>query len=109
MPEMPYEIKFDPRLKIDRPYLHVEYEQLPKQVQEEFELKCQEICSQIPDRIKSFEKEYMKKYEELKEADEDEVFFQLTDELNEISSCICDLNLLFLHIEGAYISHSVHA
>ncbi|RAL25575.1 hypothetical protein [Thermoflavimicrobium daqui] len=104
-----YEVKFDHRLKIFRPYLHVEYDQLPMQLQEEFELKCQEICSKIPDRIKCLEQEYMQKYEALKEVDAEDLFFQLTDELNEISSCICDLNLLFLQIEGAYISQSIHA
>lgn len=104
-----YEISFDERLGIDRPYLHVDYEDLPTEVQHEFEMKCQEICARIPEQIKKFESKYMKCFEELKEAESDDAFFQLTDEMNEISKVICDLNLLFLHIEGTYIATSLHA
>jgi len=109
MQTKPYEVRYDRRLKIDRPFLHIDYEELSEAEREEFELICQEICSKIPDQIKAWEQEYNNKYESLKEADDEEVFYQLTDELNEISSRICDLNLLFLYIEGTYISQSIHA
>jgi hypothetical protein len=102
-----FELRYDPRLKLKRPYLYVEYEDLPVSVQEEFEFACQRVCAQIPDRIKEFEQKYLQIYEALKEA-KDEEFFLLMDQLNEISSIICDLNLLYLHIEGTYLSGSVH-
>jgi hypothetical protein len=102
-----FELRYDPRLKLERPYLFVEYDQLPAPVQEEFEFACQRVCAQIPDKIKEFERKYLQIYESLKEA-KDEEFFAFMDELNEISSIICDLNLLYLHIEGTYLSGSVH-
>ncbi|MBA4492726.1 hypothetical protein ACFO25_09475 [Paenactinomyces guangxiensis] len=104
-----YEIRFDERLGIDRPVLHVDYETLSDEVQQEFEMKCQQICARIPERIKRFEREYMERFEALKEAEDDEIFFNLTDEMNEISKIICDLNILFLYIEGTFIPSSSHA
>lgn len=104
-----YEFRFDERLGIHRPLLHVEYEELPEEVRQEFELKCQEICARIPEQIKRLEQEYLERYEALKEAEDDKSFYRLTDEMNEISKNICDLNILFLYIEGTYLASGVHA
>ncbi|SEM67240.1 hypothetical protein [Lihuaxuella thermophila] len=104
-----YEIRFDERLGIDRPLLHVEYEELPEELRQEFELKCQEVCARIPERIKCLEQEYLDRYEALKEAEDDETFYRLTDEMNDLSKTICDLNILFLYIEGTFLASSVHA
>ena len=101
--------KFDERLQVDRPFLNVDYEQLTEEERSQFELMCQEICAHIPEKIKEFEKKYMEKFEALKEAEEEEQFLAITDEMNELSSIICDLNLLFLYIEGTYIAKSFHA
>ncbi|WP_141201759.1 hypothetical protein [Paludifilum halophilum] len=104
-----YEFPWDERLQVHRPLLHVEYEEMPPEVQHTFELKCQEVCAQIPPQIKVFEQRYMDRFEALNQAREDEDFFGLMEEMNELSSCISDLNILFLHIEGHFIGASVHA
>lgn len=109
MSEKLYEIRFDERLQVDRPYLNIKYEDLPEKIQQEFELKCQEICSQIPEKIKSWEQKYMFRFEELRDVEDEKDFLKLTEEMNEISSVICDLNILFLTIEGSFISSSLHA
>jgi hypothetical protein len=109
MDTCPFEFCYDNRLGVLLPLLHVEYEEMPKALQDEFEYKCQEICSQIPEQIKQLERAYMEKYEALQEIDDEEHFLQLNDELNDLSKRICDLNLLYLHIEGTYLAANVHA
>ncbi|MBD1373168.1 hypothetical protein IC620_12460 [Hazenella sp. IB182357] len=103
-----YEIYFDDRLGMNRPRLLVDYDSLSAEQQQEFELKCQEICSYIPERIKAFESRYMSYYEQLKEAD-DETFFLYNEEMNQISEIICDLNLLYLYIEGNFLNSTALA
>jgi len=105
----PFSFQYDERLGVMRPRLEVEYEEMPKALQHEFELRCQQICSQIPERIKELEREYMKRYEALKEIDDEDEFLRVNDEMNELSRTICDLNLLYLHIEGVYLGAHVHA
>ncbi|MBA4544174.1 MULTISPECIES: hypothetical protein [Thermoactinomyces] len=109
MDTVPFEFRYDQRLGIKRPFLHQEYEALSKELQDEFELKCQEICSQIPERVKMLEREYMQKFNDLKEMDDETSFLRLTEEMNELSRRICDLNILYLHIEGTYLAANVHA
>ncbi|TCS92359.1 hypothetical protein [Hazenella coriacea] len=109
MSEKQYEIRYDERLQVERPYLNIEYECLPEKVQQEFELKCQEICSQIPEQIKLFEQKYMVHFDQLRDVEDETEFLRLTEEMNEISSVICDLNILFLTIEGNFIHYSSHA
>lgn len=104
-----YEFVYDQRLQVNRPLLHVEYDDLPIQAQHTFELKCQEVCALIPPQIKAFEQQYMEKFDRLNQATDDKEFYQLLDEMNELSSRISDLNVLFLHIEGTYIATSMHA
>lgn len=104
----PFSIEFDERLGVYLPQLEVEYEQMSKEHQHEFELQCQQICSQIPERIRVLEQEYMKIYEALKEAEDDAEFMRYNDQMNELSRTICDLNLLYLHIEGSYLGAHVH-
>jgi hypothetical protein len=109
MDTVPFEFCYDQRLGIRRPYLHREYEELSKELQDEFELKCQEICSEIPERIKVLEREYMRKFEDLREMDDETSFLRLNDEMNELSKKICDLNILYLYIEGTFLAANVHA
>ncbi|MFC4077169.1 hypothetical protein [Salinithrix halophila] len=104
-----YERVHDERLRVDRPVLYVEYESLSEGEQQEFELLCQEICAQIPPRIKAFEEIYMDRFEALHQAENDEAFYHLLEEMNDISSRIADLNVLFLHIEGNFIAASIHS
>lgn len=105
---MKYTTKQDTRLGVLRPVLLASYEELNEEEQASFELLCQEVAAQIPEAIKRLERTYMGKFEQLSEVDE-RGFFQLTTEMNEISSCICDLNLLFLWIEGNFLAKSLHA
>lgn len=106
---VPFELIYDERLRIQRPLLHVEYESLTPMLQSEFELLCQQVCAQIPEEIKRFEVEYLQVFDQLKDVDDEQQFLMLNEKMNDISSRICDLNLLFLHIEGTFIAYSVHA
>lgn len=105
----PFELQYDARLNIERPLLHVAYEELTEEEREEFEVLCQKVCSRIPVQIQNFEREYMKRFAELEQMEEDSQFYVLLDEMNEISSCISDLNVLFLHIEGRFLASLSHA
>lgn len=103
-----YEWRYDSRLQIERPHLRVDLEDLTMEEREEFEVMCQQACSQIPVRIQSLEKEYMEKFKVLERMEEDDDFFTLLNEMNEISSRISDLNVLFLHIEGRFLASHSH-
>lgn len=105
---MKYTLKQDERLGVPKPVLFVEYEQLSNAEQADFELLCQTVCAKIPEAVKTFEQQYMKYFDQLDQVDETG-FYELMEEMNEISSCICDLNLLYLWIEGNFLSNSVHA
>lgn len=105
----PYELQYDPRLNIDRPLLHVDYEDLTEVERQEFEVLCQKVCSRIPVQIQNFERQYMQRFRELDQIEEDSQFYVLLDEMNEISSCISDLNVLFWHIEGRFLASLSHA
>jgi hypothetical protein len=105
---MKYTLKQDERLGIPKPVLFVEYEKLSEEEQARFELMCQTVCAKIPEAIKVFERRYMDYFERLDQVD-DTAFYEIMGEMNEISSCICDLNLLYLWIEGNFLSTSVHA
>jgi hypothetical protein len=105
---MKYALKQDERLGVMKPVLFVPYEELSDHEQAEFELMCQKVCAKIPEAIKTLERTYMDYFEQLDQVDETR-FYDLMGEMNEISSCICDLNLLYLWIEGNFLAKSVHA
>lgn len=108
MSERWYELVHDERLRIERPVLHVAYDQLSQEQQDEFEMVCQRVCAQIPPQIKRLEQAYMDCFERLKQADGDEVFYKIMKKMNDISSQICDLNVLFLQIEGSFLASRAH-
>lgn len=103
-----YQLCYDKRLGLNLPNLECEYEDMPKKVQAEFELACQKIASQIPERIKLLEAQYMERYFRLQEVVDLEGFDRLLEEMNDLSSRICDLNLLYRTIEGEYLGANVH-
>lgn len=105
----PYEMYYDERLQIHRPILHVDYNELEKPLQAEFELLCQQVCANIPEQIKRFEEVYLQTFESLKEIEDEDQFLAINEQMNDLSSRISDLNILFLHIEGSFIAYSVHA
>lgn len=105
----PFELRYDARLQIETPHLHIPIERLTATEREEFEVVCQQVCSNIPAQIQAFEKSYMDRFAMLENVKADEDFFNLLDEMNHISSCINDLNVLFLHIEGRFLASRTHA
>ncbi|MFS8512646.1 MAG: hypothetical protein LOD87_02850 [Planifilum fulgidum] len=108
MADPTYEWRFDPRLNIDRLILHVDPDRLTQEEKTELALRYQEMAAQIPAQVKAFERRYMACYEELKQAEDDESFYSLIDEMNDLSSRISDLNILYLEIEGRYLAGKVH-
>lgn len=108
MNEPPFSLVFDSRLGLKRPRLHTEYEALTPEQQEAFELACLEICAEIPERIRLYEQQYMHYYAQLTDVEDESVFDRLNAQMNDLSSRINDLNLLYLTIEGRYLGANVH-
>ena len=104
MADSTYEWRFDPRLNIRRLILRVDPDRLTPGERAELAVRYQEMAAQIPAQVKAFEKRYMACYEELKQAEDDESFYALIDEMNDLSSRISDLNILYLEIEGRYLA-----
>ncbi|WP_091567465.1 hypothetical protein [Melghirimyces thermohalophilus] len=105
----PFSFFFDERLEVTRPLLHVEYESMPTEVRHQFELKCQQICATIPEKLKEWERRYLERFEALNQAEDEAEFDRLWEEMDRISSRIADLNLLYLHIEGKNLGANVFA
>ncbi|WP_044642126.1 hypothetical protein [Risungbinella massiliensis] len=103
-----YQFSFDKRLQLPIPKLYCEYEKMPLEVQADFELGCQKVASQIPEQIKRCEILYMDKFQLLQEAADLDGFDTLIEAMNEISSQIFDLNLLYQTIQGEYLGANVH-
>lgn len=108
MRRIPYQFHYDPLLQVDRPYLLISYEKMTVDEQEDFEVRCQEVCAYIPERIRQFEGKYMYYFDQLAHVESDNDFERITNNMNEISSCISDLNLLYLYIEGSFLGASVN-
>lgn len=102
-----YEWLFDSRLNIRRLILRVDPDQLTPGEKAELAIRYQEMAAQIPVQIKVFERRYMACYEELKQAEDDESFYSLVEEMNDLSSRISDLNILYVQIEGRHLAEKV--
>lgn len=98
---MNYTFDYDKRLGIDLPVLNVPFESLDEDERGKFFKELRAISASIPEKIKLLDEEYMEKYEEL-EKDIDN-FYEIMDELNDISKKISELNVWFLKIEGHFI------
>ncbi|MEW9033079.1 MAG: hypothetical protein AB2404_10215, partial [Planifilum fimeticola] len=83
MADSTYEWRFDPRLNIRRLILRVDPDRLTPGERAELAVRYQEMAAQIPAQVKAFEKRYMACYEELKQAEDDESFYALIDEMND--------------------------
>lgn len=103
-----YEWRFDPRLNINRLILHVDPDRLSQEEKKELALRYQEMAAQIPAQVNAFEKRYMACYEKLKQVEDDGDFYSLIEEMNDLSSRISDLNILYLEIEGRYLAGKVY-
>lgn len=108
MNKAPFSFVFDPRLGLKRPCLYIEYEELTSEQQEAFELGCLQICAEIPEQIRQLERQYMIYYAQLADVADESVFDELNAKMNDLSSRINDLNLLYLTIEGTYLGANVH-
>jgi len=108
MSDPTYEWRFDPRLNIHRLILRVDSDRLAPKERAELALRYQEMAAQIPAQVRAFEQRYMACYEALKQAEDDESFYSLIDEMNDLSSRISDLNVLYLEIEGRYLAGKIH-
>ncbi|WP_054949284.1 hypothetical protein [Numidum massiliense] len=109
MREAPYAWQFDARLDLERPVLHVPDDELTEADRQAFAAMCQQVCAKIPERIKTLEQEYMERFTRLEDVEQDAEFHELLDEMNEISGCISELNVLYLQLEGKYLTSYVHA
>lgn len=109
MPQPPYTLQYDEHLHVHRPILHTAYEELSMEDREAFERACQKICAHIPIQIERMEQIYMQRYAQLEDAQEDEGFFALLDEMNELSYRISALNVLFFQIEGRFLAGKSYA
>ncbi|RXT04133.1 hypothetical protein [Ammoniphilus sp. CFH 90114] len=103
---MKYTFIFDDRIELDMPVIYVPVEQWDQEETAAFFEKTQGITSQIPAKIQEFDKRYMQKYEELQHRPES--FFEIMDELNELSGKISELNVLYLRIEGTFLHAGGH-
>lgn len=98
---MKYSFFYNEKLGIKTPELHVEFEEMLPSEQDELLTKARKEAAKIPDRIKQFEEIYMQTYNDLENYPER--FFELMDQLNELSAIIFELNIWFYKIEGKFL------
>lgn len=103
---MKFNFIYDPRIELDMPVIHIPMEAWEAAEIAEFYEKTQAITSKIPAKILEFDKLYMRKYEELQVRPDD--FFEIMDDLNELSGKISELNVLYLRIEGTFLHAGGH-
>jgi hypothetical protein len=96
-----YTFKYDPRIELDVPFLYVPFEEFSQEEKTEFYSQIQDVTAKIPAKILELDRHYMNKYQELDTRPDD--VFEIMYELTELSKKICELNVLFLHLEGRFI------
>jgi hypothetical protein len=101
-----YRFVYDPRIEIEVPVLTKPLDSFSKEDLDSFYEQAQMISAKIPAKIQELDKRYMAKYDML--HDHPELFFEIMDELNEISGKISELNVWFLHLEGRFIQTDGH-
>lgn len=103
---MKFNFIYDDRIEMDMPVIYVPIEQWNPEDKVEFFDRTQGISSKIPSKIQEFDKRYMKKYDELQYHPE--MFFEIMEELNDLSGKISELNVLYLRIEGKFLHSDGH-
>lgn len=103
---MKYEFIYDTRIEVDKPVIHVPVEEWSTEDFSNFMDESQRITSKIPAKILEIDKRYMEKYEELQIRPD--FFFEIMDELNEMSGKISELNVLYLQLEGKFLYSGGH-
>lgn len=96
-----FDFIYNPKLDIKEPVLYVPLNYLSATEKAEYFLEANKIAAEIPSKIQQLDKQYMQLHDEL--AGNDEHFFDLFEEMNQISEKICELNVLYLRIEGHFI------
>jgi hypothetical protein len=103
---MKFGFEYNPRIELEVPVFFVPFEQLTQQDLAEFYHEVQMVTSKIPVKIQELDRRYMANYEKLEERPDQ--FFEIMDELNEISGKISELNVWFLNLEGKFIQTDGH-
>lgn len=103
---MKFDFIYEPRIELEMPVIHIPMEDWEAAEVAEFYDKAQSITAKIPAKILEFDKLYMRKYEELQARPDD--FFEIMDDLNELSGKISELNVLYLRIEGSFLHAGGH-
>lgn len=101
-----YEFIYDEELGIEKPILYVPMEQLSEEDQSSLYHKMEQISGQIPERIRELERKYETLYARFSEEDhiQDDRFYSRMEEMNEISRKIGELNILYLQMQGKYLT-----
>lgn len=99
-----FTVRFDQELGIEVPVLYVPFDQLSEGEKEEFHAKMEEISGKIPGRIRELEQEYKEMYDHLSLENSDQIFFDGMERLNQISRSISELNILYLQMQGRYLT-----
>lgn len=94
--------EYNPKIKLKVPVLKVPLEQLNAAELSEYQYEASKLAADIPAEISQLDQVYMEKYTQLQEAKEQH-FFQKMNELNIISDAICELNVLYLKIQGQFL------
>jgi pyruvate-formate lyase-activating enzyme len=103
-----FAFRYDDTIRIKIPVLYVPYDELDEEEINKIHQLCDEISGEIPALIHQFEKEYEHLYEELAQGDTDEVFYKVTDRLNEISRNISELNICYYRMQGKFLNSAAH-
>ncbi|HJV47495.1 MAG TPA: hypothetical protein VJ824_17390 [Bacillota bacterium] len=98
---MKFEFVYDPRIELNSPIIKIPVEEWTTEDLHQFYEEAQDVTAKIPAKILEFDKIYMQKYEELQYRPED--LFDIMEELNELSGKICELNVLYLRLEGKFL------
>ncbi|MBE3555350.1 MAG: hypothetical protein IMW85_10285 [Thermicanus sp.] len=99
-----FTIQYDQELGIEIPHLHVPFDQLDQREREELYVKMEEISGKIPERIRQLEHEYKEMYDRVSRENSDQTFFDGMERLNQISRLISELNILYLQMQGRYLT-----
>jgi len=103
---MKYAFVYDPRIEMNMPVIYEPMEEWTSEEMAHFNDQALSITAQIPAKILEFDKRYMKKYDALEE--DPERFFEIMEDLNELSGKISELNVLYLRLEGKFLQTGGH-
>ncbi|WP_039944531.1 hypothetical protein [Thermicanus aegyptius] len=98
-----YEFHYVEELGIEIPHLYVPYDELSEDEKEDLQVKFEEISGKIPERIQALEKEYRDSYYLFAKEPSEDAFYHGMEYLNRLSRNICELNILYLQMQGNHL------